>query len=50
MNAKPSGMSTPAEATRFTNGSGVAAVLAAGIGTFTLAVLAVATGHVDSLQ
>ena len=50
MNAKAPETSTPAKATRLTNGSGVAAVLAAGIGAFTLAVLAVATDHIVALQ
>jgi hypothetical protein len=39
-----------AGAAGLTNGSGAAAVLAAGIGAFTLAVLAIATDQVTSIQ
>lgn len=42
--------STSADATRLTNGSGAAAVLAAGIGGFTLAVLAIAADQIASIK
>jgi hypothetical protein len=48
MNAKET--STPASAVGLTNGSGAAAILAAGIGAFTLAVLAIAADKVTSIQ
>jgi hypothetical protein len=42
--------STSAGAAGLTNGSGAAAILAAGIGAFALAVLAVATDKITSMQ
>lgn len=42
--------STSADATGLTNGSGAAAILAAGIGAFALAVLAIAADKITSIQ
>ena len=46
----PTEVSAPAASTGLPNGSGAAAILAAGIGSFTLAILAIASDHLAILQ